>query len=293
MAIPQTQEVTPQETAGLRPVDSPIGSAAPQSGPARPKPPAPEREGDLLQRDLEALEERLGQAVQELKNLRAKVSAASLEREAATKREWANLDHKWFTGVLSAATFFFILSFYIASTLGYYHDQTPLPGGVVDAVLSRLPVVDLVPVLSYGWLLTHMFALYVGVVYYPRRLPYLLGTIGLLVVVRTVFVALNPVGAPPGILNLNASYLFQPLRGVLAFDNEFFFSGHTALPYLYSLAVRERWLKFTFLAASVAMAVAVLLTRNHYTMDVLGAYFITYSVYRLSRHLLGWLDPED
>ena len=42
---------------------------------------------------------------------------------------------------------------------------------------------------------------------------------------------------------------------------------------------------------SIVMAASVVLTRNHYTMDVLGAYFVTYSVYALSCWLLGWLDP--
>ncbi len=249
-----------------------------------------DRRHEPLDAELEALERRFGDGLAELKSLRGRVIEARRKRENAAKRAWADLDHKWFTIVLSAAIFFFILSFYIASTLGYYHDLTPLPRGA-DPVLARLPVVNLVPILSYGWLLTHMFALYLAATYYPRRMPYFLGTIGLLVLVRTVFIAVNPLGAPEGMLNLNASYLFQPLRGVLAFDNEFFFSGHTALPYLYALMLRENWLRLPFLGISVLMAVSVLLTRNHYTMDVLGAYFITYTVYRMSRHLLGWLDP--
>ena len=37
------------------------------------------------------------------------------------------------------------------------------------------------------------------------------------------------------------------------------------------------------LAGSILMAVCVLLSRNHYTVDVLGAFFTSYSVYALSR----------
>ena len=42
----------------------------------------------------------------------------------------------------------------------------------------------------------------------------------------------------------------------------------------------------------MVMAVSVLLTRNHYTVDVLGAYFISYSIYRLSLRLYaGYVRP--
>ena len=108
----------------------------------------------------------------------------------------------------------------------------------------------------------------------------------------SIFVALNPYGPPDGMINLNAAYILSPLRGILAFDNEFFFSGHTSMPYLYFLFChRMPKMRLAFLAGSLVMGACVLLTRNHYTMDVLGAYFMTYAIYRLSRYTLGWLDP--
>jgi hypothetical protein len=38
------------------------------------------------------------------------------------------------------------------------------------------------------------------------------------------------------------------------------------------------------------MGTCVLLARNHYTIDVIGAYFVTYAIYRLSLVLFGRLD---
>lgn len=248
------------------------------------------RSPDGLERDLDALETKFEAAVLELKTLRSKLKEARDARERAMRSAWADLDHKWFTIVLAAATLFFILSFYIYSHLGQVMDHRPLPHGA-DPLLSRLPLVDLVPVLTYGWLLIHVTAWATWVVYEPRRIPYFISTIGLFVLVRTLFVALNPVGAPPGMINLNAGYLLSPLRGVLAFDNEFFFSGHTAMPYLYFLFCPYPWYRRLFLAGSLVMGVSVLLTRNHYVIDVLGAYFMTYAIFALSRRLLGFLDP--
>jgi len=256
-----------------------------------PAPPAPQRT-DGLERDFDALEAKFEQAVGELRSLRARLKEATAARDRAMKSAWADLDHRWFTVVLAAASLFFILSFYVYSHMGQAFDARPLPHGE-DPLLARLPVLDLVPLLTYGWLVLHVAAWATWVVYQPRRIPYFLSTIGLFVLIRTVFVALNPVGAPVGMINLNASYLLSPLRGVLAFDNEFFFSGHTAIPYLYYLFSPFPGYRRFFLAGSLVMGAAVLLTRNHYVIDVLGAYFMTYAIFALSRRVFGFLDPAE
>jgi hypothetical protein len=234
---------------------------------------------------LEELERRIQSAVQDLKQLRS-------ERIAEMRASWAETEHKISAAVAAAVSFLFVCSFFAWSLVGQRVDTRTLPPGS-DMLLDQLPLIDFVPVLTVGWLSIHVLAIYVGVVYCPRRWAFTLATIGLLILVRTAFVAFNPVGPPPGILSLNASYLLSPLKGILAFENEFFFSGHVAFPYLYSrIYWRIVWARRTFVLLSIVMAASVLLTRNHYTMDVLGAYFVTHSVYSLSRWLLGWLDPE-
>lgn len=46
------------------------------------------------------------------------------------------------------------------------------------------------------------------------------------------------------------------------------------------------------LAGSIAMAAAVRVTRNHYTVDVISAYFMGYAIYALSNRLyLSYLRP--
>lgn len=243
-----------------------------------------------LEEDFEKLEQKFNEAVQELRSLRSRVKRSTFETVSTIRHEWEEVDHKWFVILLAGAFLFFIFSFFFYSMAGQYLDHRPLPQGS-DILLNRLPLIDLTPVLSYGWLATHLFATAAALTYCPRRIPYLLGTIGLFMIIRTVFVALNPVGAPSGMINLNAAYLFAPIRGILAFENEFFFSGHTSLPYLYFLIFQAPWIRGAFLLDSFVMAASVLLTRNHYTIDVLGAYFMTYAIYRLSRRMLGWLDP--
>ncbi len=80
---------------------------------------------------------------------------------------------------------------------------------------------------------------------------------------------------------LSAAYLTQDL----------FFSGHTASTFLLLLVVRgrERFYLFeVFLVYHVVTVFFLFVTHEHYTIDVLGAYFIVYAVYRFMERR-GWL----
>ena len=117
-------------------------------------------------------------------------------------------------------------------------------------------------------------------------MPFLLFLLGVYLVVRTLYVFLSPIGAPAQILDMRElDSLFALVAGEYTFQNEFIFSGHTAVPFLFFLFFDSRWHKGVMLAGSLAMAFAVLVTRNHYAVDVLSAYLVGYSVYALS----GWL----
>ena len=63
------------------------------------------------------------------------------------------------------------------------------------------------------------------------------------------------------------------------------FSGHTAIPFLFALFFETRLQKTIMLAGSATMAISVLLTRNHYTVDVISAYFMGFAIFVLSRWL--------
>jgi hypothetical protein len=65
------------------------------------------------------------------------------------------------------------------------------------------------------------------------------------------------------------------------------FSGHTASTFLLSLLLlRENVLTFTqFVIINLLESTLILLTRAHYTIDVILAYFITYLVYDGDYHI--------
>ena len=102
-------------------------------------------------------------------------------------------------------------------------------------------------------------------------------------VVRTAFVFLSPIGAPADMVDMRIhDAIFSRILGTWTFTNEFVFSGHTAIPFLFFLFFRTPGLKRLMFTGSVVMAVSVLLSRNHYTVDVIAAFFVGYSVYALA-----------
>jgi hypothetical protein len=77
--------------------------------------------------------------------------------------------------------------------------------------------------------------------------------------------------------------IFSRILGTWTFTNEFVFSGHTAIPFLFYLFFKTPGLKRLMFYGSLVMAIGVLLSRNHYTVDVIAAFFVAYSTYAASR----------
>lgn len=193
-------------------------------------------------------------------------------------------------GVLSGAIAV-AASFWLFSVMGRWHEALPLPRGV-DPLLQSLPRWDADWLLSWAWIAFHPLVILAWGRTEPARLPWWLRMIAFWFAVRAVFVALNPVGPPEGLSPIFEGGTLSFLRGRFIFDTELFFSGHTGAPFLYALLSRPgSRLRVFCLAFSALMAAGVLLTRNHFIIDVLGAYFMTYSIAALGRRALKRWEP--
>ena len=111
-------------------------------------------------------------------------------------------------------------------------------------------------------------------------MSYIVWSYAFLITVRSFFIILTPMQTPPEALLITNDWLYDNVGRYLTFQNDLFFSSHTALPYMGYLLFKERGVRFAFMALSVLLAVTVLCTRLHYSIDVAAAYFITYAVYR-------------
>ncbi|MBI4424710.1 MAG: hypothetical protein HY554_13335 [Elusimicrobia bacterium] len=242
---------------------------------------------ELLEREIARLEAKFRESTEELTLLRKRfklLNAVAGEVEEI-RDEWDAVHYKWWVVTLAGVLTLFLLSYFYYNQVGWYADQRHLPASS-DWLLRRLPEANLLPILSWGWLALHLYAAAVAILYYPRQLPFMLFTLALFMFVRTTYMALSPIGAPHGMLDMSKlDYIFSRAMGVITFNNEFVMSGHASFPFLFYLFFDTVWQKRVFLAGSLVMAASVLVTRNHYTVDVLSAYFISYSVYCLSRKL--------
>jgi hypothetical protein len=245
-----------------------------------------------FEREVASLERRFQEALAELQALRIRlrdVDRSFAERTRAElseiRDEWDSIHYRWWIGVLAGGIVFLFAAYAFYMNLGWYADHRALPKSS-DWLLDRLPLVNVVPLLSWGWLVIHVYAVATALLYYPRKLPFLFFLLGVYLCVRTLYVFLSPIGAPEAILHMGElDLLFPMVAGVYTFQNEFIFSGHTAMPFLFALFFETRAQKTLMLVGSAVMAVAVLLTRNHYTVDVISAWFMGYAIYVLSQRL--------
>jgi len=186
--------------------------------------------------------------------------------------------------VLSLALFVVALGAdYACGTYVTSCNAVPVP----DLILDRLPSVDLSFLFTYGYM-----ALIVGMFLYPIcRRPQVLHVIAfqfsLLLIVRSVFMIFTHLSTPAGAIAVQFPGFFSRLY----FDNDMFFSGHTAMPFLGFYLFRDSRLRYVYLVGSIVMGLVVLLMHLHYSIDVFAAFFMTYASYRIGNAVLRKLDP--
>lgn len=154
---------------------------------------------------------------------------------------------------------------------------------VDDLILSNTPVFNFEGLFVQGAIALSMFVVILCFRYY-KGAPYILKTVSLFISVRALFVMLTHIAPFPLQLDVESNLLHFITSG-----NDLFFSGHTGLPFLIALMFWEhKRLRNLFLGASLIFAVVVLLSHLHYSIDVFAAFFITHSIYTISKKLFAY-----
>lgn len=168
-----------------------------------------------------------------------------------------------------------IINFYAGT---YATDAASNP--VTDIILSNVPLWNIDAVFVYGTLLFWLFVTLVCITK-PQTIPFLLKSISLFVLIRSVFVSLTHLGPFPTHIAIQSNILNK-----FVFGGDLFFSGHTGLPFLLALLFWDSYyLRLLFLVSSIIFGVLVLLGHLHYSIDVLAAFFITFAIYHLAQFL--------
>ncbi len=182
------------------------------------------------------------------------------------------------------AFLFLALSLSINYAAGNYATKVA-SNGVTDIILDNVPVMDMDGIYIYGSLLFGLF-MAILLIKEPKQIPFIIKSAALFYLIRAVFLSLTHIGpilqqAPPvsGALYRN-----------LVFGADYFFSGHTGLPFLMALSFwSNKHLRNIFLATSFIFGASALLGHYHYSIDVFAAFFITYSIF----HITKWLFAKD
>ncbi len=166
--------------------------------------------------------------------------------------------------------------------ISYYATQyanTRASNYVTDIILSNIRVFDVDYIFMYGPVVMWIF---VGIlsIHWPNKIPFILKSISLFIIIRSVFIILTHVGPFPGSIIVDPESL---IRFFTSTGGDLFFSAHTGEPFLMALIFwQNKTLRGLFIIISVFFGIIVLLGHVHYTIDVASAFFITYSIYRLS-----------
>lgn len=182
---------------------------------------------------------------------------------------------------------FLVLAVFLEYLSGNYVDKKS-SAVVTDFFLDLLPPIDLSYLFVYGFLLVVLIMFLYPLFFRVHQLHKVISQFSLLVIIRSIFICLTHIKLPTDAIIPNFPLGIQNF----AFGNDLFFSGHVAIPFLGFLLFENKKIKYSFLVASIIMAVTVLMMHLHYSIDVFAAYFITYGSYKLGEIIFRKLDKK-
>ncbi len=172
-----------------------------------------------------------------------------------------------------------VIATYINLSAGAYATEKA-SNAVTDIILSNIRVYDVDALFIYGPIIFWLFIFSIGI-YFPRKIPFTFKTISLFLVIRAFFISLTHIGPWPGQIIVSSQGFFNKF----ATGNDFFFSAHTGLPFLMALIFwNNKTIRYICLASSVFFACVVLMGHYHYSIDVFGAYFITFTIFTMGKY---------
>ncbi|MDD5376777.1 MAG: phosphatase PAP2-related protein [Candidatus Gracilibacteria bacterium] len=179
------------------------------------------------------------------------------------------------------SVFFGLILLSVTLVLNFYageYASNSASNSVTDIVLSNTRPHEV------EWIFIHGTLIFVGYIallcfWYPGKTPFILKSIALFVLVRSISISLTHIGPFPTQVVVSSPDFLKNF----IFTGDLFFSGHTGLPFLIALIFwKNRLVRTLCITTSIAFGTVVLLGHIHYSIDVFSAFFITYSVYRMS-----------
>jgi hypothetical protein len=185
----------------------------------------------------------------------------------------------YLSGLLFAVALFIqtIADYYVGNLSG-----TP----VNDIILSNLPTLDIDSLIIISTFIVTFSVIYLFATK-PQYLNFGIKAVSIFIIVRSFFISLTHLGASPDQLQFNPNSIGYWLYNVLYNTRgDFFFSGHTGIPFLMALIFwsEKKWRVF-FLIFSLLSGAGVLLAHIHYSIDVFAAPFMSFGIFAIAKKL--------
>ncbi|PIN90080.1 hypothetical protein COU57_04605 [Candidatus Pacearchaeota archaeon CG10_big_fil_rev_8_21_14_0_10_32_14] len=176
-------------------------------------------------------------------------------------------------------SFLFLFIAVVVTVLSGHYTTTKGMATSTDLFLDNFGPIDLHLIFSYGFYLVVGILILFPLFYDIKKFHLAISHFSLIIIIRSIFITLThlktPVDAiPPG---------FSGVLEIFVMQNDLFFSGHTAIPFIGFLVFHDSKIKYVFLALSILLGLTSLLMHRHYTIDVLSAFFIAYGTYKLGQ----------
>jgi hypothetical protein len=180
-----------------------------------------------------------------------------------------------FNALVGAVFFAFSL---LATYYANYFTTLHASNRATDLILDNLPVMNVDFIFAQGALI--FIAIIAAIVFYePRRIPFVLKSAALFILIRSIFVTLTHLASPlPQLYIDNTEFIRKFSSG-----DDLFFSAHTGMPFLFALMFwNDKRFRYFFIFSTIVGASAVLLGHLHYSIDVFSAFFIAYGIYHMA-----------
>lgn len=114
----------------------------------------------------------------------------------------------------------------------------------------------------------------------PYKFLHLIQMYGSLTVLRIITLFFVPLEPPTALIPLHDGFLNNTFYAGSENLKDLFFSGHAATLFLFYFFTQNKFLKYIFLVAAIAVSIGVLVQHVHYSYDVIAAPIFAYIAFR-------------
>lgn len=195
------------------------------------------------------------------------------------KEAWKNKSYR-----IRLVSTILVLAVVVAILPSFFSYIEQRPGAYLhDLVLQMIPASDVsLPIFIFVWSMSAM-ALW-RCCQDPIFTLQILTCFVLLCLVRMMSILMLPLEPPDGLIALRDPLTSLVYGGKDVFmTKDLFFSGHTSNMFIMYLCLERKRDKQVALSATLLVAMLLMVQHVHYTIDILGAFFITYCVFKVGK----------